>query len=144
MLIALKWTSYPYLMDQAFMSLGLVLDASDFVCEDGDGLFPLRFVREDTGRVRCDRVEPEVSHQARFPRDAHRRVRLSDGAQVDSGEYLGPFTVSEWAADKPEDFSNKEEPVYRQDVSPDDWSDDDGIKAGELSLRGNWRGDPLS
>jgi hypothetical protein len=107
-------------MVQALMSLGLVLDAPDSVGEDGDGLFPLRLVREDAGRVRRGRVEPEVSHRARFPRDAHRRVGFSDGAQVNFGEDLGSLPVSERAADKPEDFSDEEEPVYRQDVSPDD------------------------
>jgi hypothetical protein len=128
MLVALELTSCPDLVVEAFMSLCLVPDAPDCVGEDGDGLFPLRFVREDAGRVRRGPVEPEVSHRGRFPRDAHRCVRLSDGAQVDFGEDLGSFPVSERAIDEPEDFSDDEEPVHRQDVSSDDWSDDDGYK----------------
>jgi hypothetical protein len=132
MLDALEWTSGPYLVVQAFMSLGLVSDAPDSVGEDGDGLFPLRLVQEDARRVWRVPVESEVSLRARFPRDAHRRVRLSDRVQVDFGEDLGPFPVGERAADEPEDFSDEEEPVHRQDVSPDDSSDDDGYESGRV------------
>jgi hypothetical protein len=132
MLGALEWTSCPYLVVQALMSLGLVPDAPDSVGEDGDGLFRLRLVREDARRVRREPVEPEMSLRSRFPRDAHWRVRLSDGAQVDFGEELGPFLVSERAADKPEDFSDEEESVHRQDVSPDDSSDDAGYRVFDI------------
>jgi hypothetical protein len=132
MLVALEWRSCPYLVVQAFMRLDLVPDVPDSVGEDGDGLFPLRLVREDARRVWCGPVEREVSHRARLPRDAHWRVSLSDGAQFDFGEDLGSFPVSERAADEPEDFTDEEEPVHREDVSRDDWSDDDGYKGGRV------------
>jgi hypothetical protein len=59
-------------------------------------------------------------------------VRLSDGAQVDFGEEFGSFPVSERTADEPEDFSDEEEPVDRQEVSADDSSDDGGYKGGRV------------
>jgi hypothetical protein len=86
MLVALEWTSCPYLVVQAFMSLGFVPDALDSVGEDGDGLFPFRLLQGPVRSCRTGSVTSEV-----VARDAHRCVRLSDGAQVDFGEELGLF-----------------------------------------------------
>jgi hypothetical protein len=128
-------------MFEVFMSLSLVPDAPDSVCEDGDGLFLLRFVREDAGRVWRDPVESEVSHRAWFPRDVHWRVRVSDGAQVDFGEDLGPLPVSERV------LMSARTSAMRRIRSIGRMSArmirviTNSIKAGELSLRGNRRGD---
>jgi hypothetical protein len=123
------------------MSLSLVLDVSDSVCEDGDDLFLLRFVREDAGKVWHDPVESEVSHRARFPRDSHWRVRVSDGAQFDFGEDLGPLPVSERVLMSARTSAMRRIRSIRRMSARMIGVMTKGIKAGELSLRGNRRGD---